>query len=176
MMTYEHSQIVSAAAFGAILELVVIPFSLISLGQWLDRTLSIDTLFSNGTNIFLAVLCFILGVPLLVWTIVLQHTRGHGTPLPLVPTKRLLTDGPYRYTRNPMTCGAIMWLSGWALMANSPTALLVGVTLFATIALAYIKSVEEREMSRRFGQAYKEYKDKTAFLLPFIKVRYGGRS
>jgi len=35
-------------------------------------------------------------------------TRGRGTPLPVMPTQELLTEGPFRYSRNPMTLGTIL--------------------------------------------------------------------
>ncbi len=54
------------------------------------------------------------GCSLGFWSVCAQLDRGRGTPLPMVPTmptmptQELLTDGPFRYCRNPMTLGAVL--------------------------------------------------------------------
>jgi hypothetical protein len=60
------------------------------------------------------------GFALGLWTVRAQLDRGHGTPLPVMPTRQLLTDGPYRHSRNPMTLGAIVAYLGVAVAARSP--------------------------------------------------------
>lgn len=163
---YSQPQIVWSVIGGASLELIVVPALLISLGRLIDRALGLSPLVPPAWVPWLAACCFAIGVPWLAWSILWHHRRGRGTPLPLVPTKELLADGPYRYMRNPMNFGAIFWLAGWGVLANSPTGLLGGVGFFAGLVLSYIKLIEERELALRFGQAYLDYKRCTPFLVP----------
>jgi len=109
---------------------------------------------------------FLIGIPWLSWAVFWQHRYGKGTPLPLVPTKVLLDTGPYVYTRNPMAFGAIFWLAGWAVLANSPMALWGGVSCFSALVLFFDKLIEEKELERRFGDDYRNYKRQTPFLIP----------
>lgn len=167
---YKPSRILLATIFGSSLELVIIPAILVFLGRAIDKAFSFKPFFPTSCANVAAVTCFLLGVPWLAWSIAWQHMRGKGTPLPLVPTKVLLIDGPYRYTRNPMALGAILWLSGWSLIGNSLMALLGGVGLFALAVLSYDKWVEEKELSKKFGRQYEIYKKETPFFIPRFKT------
>jgi protein-S-isoprenylcysteine O-methyltransferase Ste14 len=92
----------------------------------------------------------------------------------MLPTKKLLIIGPFKYCRNPMTLGTITAYSGVAILVGSYTALLV-VFIFALMLLVYLKLIEEKELEMRFGQEYLEYKKNTSFILPtgIIKVKKG---
>lgn len=167
--SYRPIHILMAILFGGSLELLFIPILLIVIGKVIDRALGFGPLLPTLLVPYAAMLCLLIGIPWLASSIYWQHKYGKGTPLPLVPTKVFLNTGPYRYTRNPMTLGAIFWLSGWAVLANSPAALFGGVTLFVIIGICYIKLVEEYELEQRFGTAYQKYKKETPFLIPGLK-------
>jgi len=163
--------LLAASLFGSTLELVLIPAVLVYLGRRLDHAFGLS-LGARAPHLpWLAVVPFVAGVPWLAWSIYWQHKKGEGTPLPLVPTRVLLCDGPYRFTRNPMALGAILWLAGWALLANSPSALFGGVGMFALLVLSWDKWIEEKELLWKHGTAYEQYRRQTPFLLP----RFGSR-
>src|SRR5215469_10220040 len=99
-----------------------------------------------------------------VWAIVLF--RREGTEIePTSPTNRkLITSGPYQYTRNPMylgtrnpmylglvvlTLGIAIWVGAWP-MFGAP------IALFATANWVHIP-FEEAKMRRQFGAAYDNY-------------------
>lgn len=163
---YTPLHIGAAVLTGASLELGVIPLVLVVGGTYVDSALHVGRLVRSGPSRLLAVVCFGIGIPWLATSIYWQHRRGDGTPFPLVPTRKLLTDGPYRYCRNPMALGAIFWLAGWAFLANSPTAIYGGVGLFAVAIFSYHKVIEEKELEGRFGECYRRYRDATPFVLP----------
>lgn len=163
---YQPWQFVASIMFGATIELVVIPGTIIVGGKWLDRVLGLGTIMSNPLTRYVGGLLILAGFSWLGWSILWQHWHGQGTPLPFVPTRVLLTTGPYRYCRNPMALGAILWLSGLAVAVNSPSALIGGVVLFATILLLYIHLIEERELALRFGKEYEQYRHRTPFVIP----------
>ncbi len=110
----------------------------------------------------------VLGAPLALWTVATQLLRADGTPLPMMPTQRLLAGGPYGLCRNPMVLGTGMAYVGLALVSGSVVSLAAASGFFAGL-LAYIRLVEEKELELRFGPAYLEYKRNTPFLLPRLR-------
>ncbi len=91
---------------------------------------------------------------------------GRGTPIPIAPTKKLVTTGPYGLCRNPMTLGELLYPMGLALSLGSPSFLVPTWTLLFPIVVAYLKLVEECELGARFGEAYLAYKREVPFMLP----------
>ena len=69
----------------------------------------------------------------------------------------LVTDGVFRYTRNPMYLGMLFVIVGWGLNRGSLIALIVGAGVFvATMTVAQIKP-EERKMTELFGDDYVQW-------------------
>ena len=83
----------------------------------------------------------------------------------MLPTKKLLVVGPFKYCRNPMTLGTILAYGGIAILIGSFTALLA-VGIFAARLIGYLKMIEEKELQMRVGSEYIEYKEKTPFIIP----------
>lgn len=110
----------------------------------------------------------VLGLALALWTILDQLLRARGTPLPVMATKVLLVTGPFRYCRNPMSLGAITAYLGISFVAGSWTSIGL-VVIFSGLLLLYLKIVEERELQTRFGQAYRDYKSETPFIVPRVR-------
>lgn len=164
--SYRPVHIGAAILAGSLLELGLIPLALVAGGRYVDTVLHLGPLMQHGASRLSAIACFAVGIPWLASSIYWQHWRGDGTPFPLLPTRRLLTDGPYRYCRNPMALGAVFWLAGWAFLANSPAAIFGGVSVFAAGIFTYHKLIEETELEARFGERYREYRKRTPFLLP----------
>jgi len=83
---------------------------------------------------------------------------GHGTPAPIVPPKKLVVVGFYRYVRNPMYVGFITgWVGLWIVFGRANRvaiavafAVVLGVNLFV---LWY----EEPHLRKVFGAEYEEY-------------------
>jgi protein-S-isoprenylcysteine O-methyltransferase Ste14 len=162
-----------ALVVGALVFPIGIPAILVLLLPQVDKRIGIGSFYSGYGNIAVGVIAIMLGGFLAFWTIMAQIKLASGTPFPMLPTKRLLTAGPFSYCRNPMTLGTIIAYSGVAVLAGSYTAL-SAVFLFASMLLAYLKLIEERELEMRFGQEYLEYKKKTPFILPIRIARVAG--
>ncbi len=105
----------------------------------------------------------IVGWSFAAWSVYVQYEIGKGTPVPVVPTKRLITSGPYKYCRNPMVFGTLLFYVGLSVIFNAVSAILMLVPLISIPILIFIKLVEEKELEIRFGQDYLEYKERTPF-------------
>ncbi len=171
LSSYTSTQVIAAVIMGSTLELGIIPFTIVVLGRKLDSVYRFEPLLQFPYHPFIPATLIALGLPWLAWSIYWQHAKGRGTPFPLLPTKVLLTDGPYAYCRNPMALGAIFWLAGWATFANSLTSVLGGVGLFSTLILSWDKWVEENELKLKHGEEYEIYKENTPFLIPRLKAK-----
>ena len=107
-------------------------------------------------HIPLGILLFLAGWILPVWAV--ARFRRAGTELnPASKTnKALVTEGPYRITRNPMylgltlaTLGAAIWVGPWPM-------LLAPVAVFLTANFVHIP-FEEAKMRRQFGESFDAY-------------------
>jgi protein-S-isoprenylcysteine O-methyltransferase Ste14 len=72
----------------------------------------------------------------------------------------LVTDGLFRWSRNPMYLGLLLLLAGVAVLLGSATPLL-GPALFAIAADRWYIPFEERAMQAKFGADYAAYRQKT---------------
>lgn len=102
------------------------------------------------------------GAGLIVWAIARHQaaasTSGWALKANLEP-EYLLTDGPYRLTRNPMHVGGLAMWSGWAAwFGSAPVA--VGAVVLAAGYRAGIEW-EERTLERRFGDEWQAYVRRT---------------
>ena len=85
-----------------------------------------------------------------------------------MPTQRLIITGPYRFCRNPMILGVFIAYVGLAFWIASPSGIILSL-IFITVASAYIKLVEEKELEVRFGSEYVAYKNRVPFIIPHIR-------
>ncbi len=70
---------------------------------------------------------------------------------------RLVTTGIYRFSRNPQTLGAVLFLAGASLAGRSMVAALL-VTLLWVASLIWLP-VEEKVLEHLFGDEYRRYRD-----------------
>lgn len=79
--------------------------------------------------------------------------------------KGAVTGGVYRYVRHPQY--ASFAVCGFGLLILWPR--LINLLMYVTMLFVYylLAKAEERECEEKFGQAYTDYKNKTAMLLPF---------
>jgi protein-S-isoprenylcysteine O-methyltransferase Ste14 len=85
--------------------------------------------------------------------------RAHTSPDPNQPTTALVTDGPYRFTRNPIYLGFFAIYLGFTLVFGT----LWGVVLAPSLALAVTRAAirpEEGYLERKFGEQYASYRSR----------------
>ena len=111
------------------------------------------------------------GLAISVWSIVYMRYKGNGNPMDafgheVAPrTKHLMTDGPYRLSRNPMLTGTFVYLIGICTWLWTWQALAVFI-IFVVIMLVQVRT-EESRLRRDFGEEYEVYCRRTGRFLPF---------
>jgi protein-S-isoprenylcysteine O-methyltransferase Ste14 len=128
----------------------------------IDRRLSLSLpVFLIPIGIFIFPFAFVLLME--CWR--LFFSIGRGTPAPIAPPKNLVTEGPYKYTRNPMVVGLFLALISLNFILRSPS-FLIFLLLLLPLGILFIKLYEEKDLERKFGEVYIAYKKETPFLIP----------
>ena len=161
----EATRIATLALLAGPVFLGLLPFLVVGVGPRIDRRLGLPRPGIGGVSRIVGGLLTVLGFSLGLWSVEVQVDRGRGTPLPVMPTQELLTEGPFRYCRNPMTLGAILAYLGMAVAARTTAGTALVLSLAASL-LVYLKRLEEGELAERFGEAYLAYRRETPFIIP----------
>jgi protein-S-isoprenylcysteine O-methyltransferase Ste14 len=99
----------------------------------------------------------VAGVSVLAWCVIEFYIAGRGTLAPWAPPNRLVSSGPYRFSRNPMYVGVALILISWAVLFSS-----LILTVYAAIVLLafHIRVIagEEPSLARTFGADWQSYR------------------
>lgn len=76
------------------------------------------------------------------------------------PARVLVTEGPYRLSRNPIYLGLILFYLGLGVFLNNFWIFALAAPLFATIH-AVVVAREEEYLEGKFGEAYRAYRERT---------------
>jgi len=71
----------------------------------------------------------------------------------------MITSGPYKFTRNPMYLGMSLLFFGLAIFLGSLVAFSFPLLFIILMDATFIPQ-EEKNLERRFGKKYIEYKNK----------------
>ena len=122
-------------------------------------------------RLYLAVVVALPGLALSIWSIIYMKRVGKGNPFDAVGhevaprTKHLMTDGPYKMSRNPMLSGTYLYYLGILLALWNWWALLV-FAVIAAVMMIQVRS-EEKRLESDFGQEYLDYKQTTGRFFTF---------
>lgn len=103
------------------------------------------------------------GFSVFIWSVV---ARGrHSVSWAMPEDHALITSGPYRYVRHPSYLGYFLMFIGLPFTMQNVLALipLMAIPGYNTVAVR-----EEALLVERFGDAYREYKERTGRFLPRI--------
>ncbi|MEM7292618.1 MAG: isoprenylcysteine carboxylmethyltransferase family protein [Pseudomonadota bacterium] len=91
-------------------------------------------------------------------TAVVVFFRERTTVSPLQPEKTavLITNGPYRFSRNPMYAGMFIMLTGWSLSLQCVSSV-IALPLFVLLINKMQIEPEERVLNDKFGETYERY-------------------
>ena len=124
-------------------------------------------------RLFVSALIAIAGVSLSVWSIVYMKRVGKGNPFDAMGhevaprTKHLMTEGPYKLSRNPMLSGTYLYYVGIVVVFWTWWALLV-FAIVASLMMLQVRS-EEKRLEADFGDEYLEYKEHTGRFITLKK-------
>jgi len=101
----------------------------------------------------------VLGIALFAWGAWTFH-RHRTTILPNQRADALVTDGPFRFRRNPIYVADVMLLLGTAELTKNIW-FVIAAALFVPLVTWLAILPEERHLEARFGDAYRDYKART---------------
>jgi protein-S-isoprenylcysteine O-methyltransferase Ste14 len=111
-----------------------------------------------------------------IWeTVSIFTDYGEGTPAPWEPPKKLVVLGIYRNVRNPMMIGVWCVLVGESILFRS-VELMVWFLVFYTLCVFIIPLWEEKDLEKRFGESYREYKKNVPRWIPRWKPWLGSNT
>ena len=124
-------------------------------------------------RLYLSVLLAIAGLSLSVWSIIYMKRVGKGNPFDAMGhevaprTKHLMTEGPYKLSRNPMLSGTYLYYVGIVVVFWTWWALLV-FAIVASLMMLQVRS-EEKRLEADFGDEYLDYKKHTGRFITLKK-------
>ncbi len=124
-------------------------------------------------RMYLSALIAVAGLSLSVWSIVYMKRVGEGNPFDAMGhevaprTRHLMTDGPYKLSRNPMLSGTYLYYAGVFVALWTWWALLVFAAV-AGLMMLQVRS-EEKRLEADFGDEYLEYKKRTGRFITLKK-------
>ena len=151
--------------------LLLIPLGLNSLSKSDYLPVNIVLIESAILRYIISLLFFLVGASFMLWSNIFLFKIGKGGPadgfgISVSPrTKKLVTTGPYRYSRNPMVFGAFSLYTSIIIFLNS----IIGLScllIFLPIGIIYLRVSEERRLFKDFGDEYLDYKNKVPMIFP----------
>ena len=139
--------------------IVVVAILLLRLGAFQSVGLNRDPWLAG-----LGLVLFAAGLGFAVWARI-HIGRNWGTPMSQKDEPELVTSGPYRLVRHPIYSGVLAGGIGTAVALS--WAWLIAVAL-AGIYFVYSATVEERNLTEQFPDAYPQYRRSTKMLVPYI--------
>jgi protein-S-isoprenylcysteine O-methyltransferase Ste14 len=107
----------------------------------------------------------IAGVAFAIWARI-RIAGNWSSDVTLKRDHELIVDGPYAFVRHPIYTGILVALIGTALALGEWR----GVLAVVLACAAYWRKlrIEEAVMRRQFGEAYSQYAERVAALVPFL--------
>jgi protein-S-isoprenylcysteine O-methyltransferase Ste14 len=138
----------------------VIPYSTLAIAcllQWLEP-LGLLAQVGPSLRIVAGTVLFAAGAALMLAGH--RAMSRHGTNVnPLRPATALVTDGVFRHTRNPLYVGISIAFCGLALVFALDWELVLIVPACILLHFAVVRR-EESYLERKFGEAYRRYKER----------------
>jgi protein-S-isoprenylcysteine O-methyltransferase Ste14 len=95
-----------------------------------------------------------------------RRARGGGGPGIETPPDRIVSEGAYRYLRNPMYLGHLIFMLGLAIAFSSWLALALLVFHAGWFHVRVLR--DEKRLEARFGESYRAYKGRVKRWIPGV--------
>lgn len=134
----------------------VIAASVIGLAWLLDRFIPLPLFSGRHWIIGALIIAFAVGIALIA---VIAFFRAKTHVEPWKPSSTIIQSGLYRFSRNPIYLAFLIILVGIALVLNSIWFLL-GMPILVWLLRVLVINREERYLEDKFGDEYRQYKNK----------------
>lgn len=131
----------------------------------LDGMVGIPSLPSSSILLISGILLAFMGLYLLGASNKLLRSKGNGANR-FRQTDRIVQSDIYKRIRNPMSLGYYLWSLSLGLISGSTFVTIFVLVGFIPAHIFFLKYFEELEIELRFGEVYKQYKQKVPFLIP----------
>ncbi|MCX6357710.1 MAG: hypothetical protein NT045_07560 [Candidatus Aureabacteria bacterium] len=173
------SQILRSYLLVIAIYICLIPLLIVTLGPRLDRLAGLPPFMPSPANIAAGLVILAYAWFWIAWSQHFLVKRGKGHPNEILGrelsplTTRLVIDGPYRHSRNPMAYGLlIFYFLALPLLCNSTLALLL-FPVACVFEVWYHKKYEEPGLLNRFGDEFARYREQVPLLFPFLRRARG---
>lgn len=139
--------------------IVVVVIVLVRVGALRNHALT-----SDAPRAAIGLFLFAVGLAFAIWARV-HIGRNWGTPMSKKQEPELVTSGPYRFVRHPIYSGILVAGIGTAVALSWSWLIVVAL---AGVYFVYSATVEERNLTAEFPDAYPVYRRSTKMLVPFI--------
>jgi protein-S-isoprenylcysteine O-methyltransferase Ste14 len=172
----ETIRYIAGYLLGLSIFILLIPYGLYKLSLsdcfFAERVL----ISSSILRYIIASVFFLVGAFFAIWSNIFLFMVGKGGPfdgfgISISPqTKKLVTTGPYRYSRNPMVFGAFSLYISTVVFLNSITGLIC-LLICLLIAIIYLRLSEEKRLLKDFGDEYKDYRKHVSMIFPIKRMK-----
>lgn len=136
----------------------------------LDELIGLKPLPWRSVFLIAGIILAVPGLYFLAISNKLLRALGSGTNAFRL-TKQIVEADIYKYTRNPMSLGYYLFSLGVGFISGSTLLTLYVLLGLIPAHLFFLRFFEELELELRLGESYKEYKQKTPFLVPRFSAK-----
>lgn len=151
---------------------VIMPFAIYHVNLFCDRLMGFDPFGDFSWRKPVAIVFLSVGLLFVFWANTYLVIIGKGGPfnyhrvVKISPkTERLVTGGPYLFTRNPMAFGAFTAYLSIPIFIGSISGILL-FFFFFFLALLYFRHIEEPRLLDEFGDEYARYRRRVSQIIP----------
>ena len=105
----------------------------------------------------IGLILIVVGLALVLWVCQAFVRGGKGTPAPFDPPRHFVSEGLYRWVRNPMYLGAAVFIPVGEAVYFGTFWLVVYAAVLMGILHIYVVNFEEPTLVKRFGRPYQKY-------------------
>ncbi len=172
-MIKEQPRYILGYLLGIGLFYVAIPWGLVGLHALAEPLFQFPLLPVELLRWALVAILLFFGLGFAAWSNIALRVTGKGGPadgfdVAVSPrTQKLVTSGPYKFTRNPMAFGTFLCYFALGLALDS-AAVVLFLAVMLPVAIVYIGHFEETRLARDFGEEFREYRKRVPLFFPWF--------
>ena len=146
-----HLKAIFAGLLAGSVFMIILPLLVMYINNYFGLIIIQSIIF-----LIIGIILILIGVSIFIYCTLIFLRLGHGTPAPIDPPRKLVIDGLYSYTRNPIYLGYFSILTGWYMIFGHFLLFIYLIIIMISIHL-YVVRFEEPKLRKRFGKDYEDY-------------------